>query len=353
VTNVGLSVPAFLSVSGSPVTTEGTFAISYSGTSLPIANGGTNNTSAYTSGSILFSNGTSLTQDNSNLFWDNTNKVVDIGSAASYQVTNNLHYPSIQIHSADFSKANLSAFSWGSLGVNASQLIVAHSKSGTVGTHSALASGDKIGYIDFQGSDGSKFQHSSNITGEVDGSVGSAIVPGRLVFNTVNSSGALVERLRISSTGALGLAGSNYGTSGQVLSSTGSASAPVWITPSAIVTLFTGSNTVPDAVTRYFAAGTVETASSGYPQILPIAGTITAMTCQAAIASAGTRVYTLYRSTTALSITCTSSGATTQCSDYAHTSNTTAGDYVMIGLTTSGGATTSAHNCTLSINRTN
>jgi hypothetical protein len=41
VTSVSASVPGFLSISGSPVTTSGTLAISYSGTALPIANGGT------------------------------------------------------------------------------------------------------------------------------------------------------------------------------------------------------------------------------------------------------------------------------------------------------------------------
>jgi hypothetical protein len=41
VTSVAATVPAFLSVSGSPVTTSGTLAITLSGTALPIANGGT------------------------------------------------------------------------------------------------------------------------------------------------------------------------------------------------------------------------------------------------------------------------------------------------------------------------
>jgi hypothetical protein len=44
VTSVAATVPAFLSVSGSPITTLGTLAISYSGTALPIANGGTGST---------------------------------------------------------------------------------------------------------------------------------------------------------------------------------------------------------------------------------------------------------------------------------------------------------------------
>ena len=46
VTSVAASVPSFLSISGSPITSSGTLAISYSGTALPIANGGTGATSA-------------------------------------------------------------------------------------------------------------------------------------------------------------------------------------------------------------------------------------------------------------------------------------------------------------------
>ena len=45
VTSVALSVPAFLSVSGSPITSSGTLAVSLSGTALPVANGGTGSTS--------------------------------------------------------------------------------------------------------------------------------------------------------------------------------------------------------------------------------------------------------------------------------------------------------------------
>ncbi len=46
VTSVAMTVPSFLSVSGSPVTSSGTLAVTLSGTALPIANGGTGQTSA-------------------------------------------------------------------------------------------------------------------------------------------------------------------------------------------------------------------------------------------------------------------------------------------------------------------
>ena len=45
VTSVAASVPSFLSISGSPITTSGTLAISLSGTALPVASGGTGITS--------------------------------------------------------------------------------------------------------------------------------------------------------------------------------------------------------------------------------------------------------------------------------------------------------------------
>lgn len=60
VTSVAQTVPSFLSISGSPITTSGTLAIGYSGTALPIANGGTNATSFTTSGNTVSWNGTSL-----------------------------------------------------------------------------------------------------------------------------------------------------------------------------------------------------------------------------------------------------------------------------------------------------
>ena len=45
VTSVAASVPTFLSIAGSPITTTGTLAITYSGIALPVANGGTGITS--------------------------------------------------------------------------------------------------------------------------------------------------------------------------------------------------------------------------------------------------------------------------------------------------------------------
>lgn len=60
VTSVAASVPTFLSVSGSPITTSGTLAVTLSGTALPVANGGTGVTSSTGSGNNVLSTSPTL-----------------------------------------------------------------------------------------------------------------------------------------------------------------------------------------------------------------------------------------------------------------------------------------------------
>lgn len=74
VTSVAMTVPSFLSVSGSPITTSGTLAVTLSGTALPIANGGTGQTTANTAFNALApsqtgNNAKFLTTDGTNTSW--------------------------------------------------------------------------------------------------------------------------------------------------------------------------------------------------------------------------------------------------------------------------------------------
>ena len=64
VTSVAASVPTFLSVSGSPITSSGTLAVTLSGTALPVANGGTGVTTSTGSGNTVLSNSPVLTTPN-------------------------------------------------------------------------------------------------------------------------------------------------------------------------------------------------------------------------------------------------------------------------------------------------
>ena len=54
---------------------------------------------------------------------------------------------------------------------------------------------------------------------------------GGISLHTRPGSGSTTERLRFASTGAFGLSGANYGSSGEVLTSQGSSSAPQWASP--------------------------------------------------------------------------------------------------------------------------
>jgi hypothetical protein len=66
VTSVAATVPSFLSISGSPVTTSGTLAIGLSGSALPVANGGTGVTTSTGSGNTVLSTSPTLTTPNIN-----------------------------------------------------------------------------------------------------------------------------------------------------------------------------------------------------------------------------------------------------------------------------------------------
>jgi len=64
VTSVDMSVPAFLSISGNPITTAGVLAVTLSGTPLPVLNGGTGTTTSTGTGSVVLSSSPSLTTPN-------------------------------------------------------------------------------------------------------------------------------------------------------------------------------------------------------------------------------------------------------------------------------------------------
>jgi len=86
VTSVAMTVPSFLSVSGSPITSSGTLAVTLSGTALPVANGGTGSTTANTAFNTLVpsqvtNNGKFLTTNGTNTSW------ATIAPATSLQAT--------------------------------------------------------------------------------------------------------------------------------------------------------------------------------------------------------------------------------------------------------------------------
>ncbi len=83
-------------------------------------------------------------------------------------------------------------------------VILAHSRNATIGSHTVLANGDKLGSIFFEGSDGTDFERGAQIEAFVDGTPGDNDMPGRLVFSTTpDGSVTPAERVRIDSSGRL------------------------------------------------------------------------------------------------------------------------------------------------------
>ena len=98
-------------------------------------------------------------------------------------------------------------------------LVLGHQKSGAVGGNTAVSSGDELGYITFQGSDGTEFVEGASIKVEVDGTPGANDMPGRLVFSTTaDGASSPTERMRITSNGVIQAGGSSASTAERFLS---------------------------------------------------------------------------------------------------------------------------------------
>jgi hypothetical protein len=82
------------------------------------------------------------------------------------------------------------------------------SRSASVGTNTIVQNGDSIGTILFNGFDGTGYTQAAGITAQVDGTPGTNDMPGRLVFSTTaDGASSPTERMRITSTGQMRLAG--------------------------------------------------------------------------------------------------------------------------------------------------
>ena len=83
-------------------------------------------------------------------------------------------------------------------------IVLAHSRNGTVGSHTILQDDDKLGSIFFEGSDGSAFQRGAQIQAYVDGTPGTDDMPGRIQLATsADGSASPTPRLVIDSAGRL------------------------------------------------------------------------------------------------------------------------------------------------------
>lgn len=83
-----------------------------------------------------------------------------------------------------------------------------HSRNGTIGSHTILQDGDRVGVVQFQGSDGANWINAGYIDCLVDGTPGTNDMPGRLVFfTTADGASSATERARIDSAGRVTIGG--------------------------------------------------------------------------------------------------------------------------------------------------
>ena len=131
-----------------------------------------------------------------------------IGATAARVESNGLASP-LQIEGTGLSSCSV-IIARNSNNQASSQLIFQKSRGTSVGSNTVIQSGDAVGTITFEGSDGTNTDSLASIIGACDGTPGTNDVPGRLVFSTTADGAASpTERMRIDSSGNLGINATN------------------------------------------------------------------------------------------------------------------------------------------------
>lgn len=162
-----------------------------------------------TSGGIVFYNGTqNAANDASNLFWDNSSKIFLLGVASARSNLLNGTFSARQQTEGTTDNNSGTAIIRNSANTSSPILHFAKSRGAATGSNTVVQSGDGLGRISFQGSDGTNFLEGAVISAASDGTPGSNDMPGRLIFSTTaDGASGVTERMRIDSGGRVGIGG--------------------------------------------------------------------------------------------------------------------------------------------------
>lgn len=247
VSSVAATVPAFLSVAGSPITTAGTLALSYSGTALPVANGGTNSTTAsinsfnnitgYTASGATGTTSTNLVFSASPTFTGTLAAAAVTASGLASLQTNVLvggptssafNYGIQAYGSAANGTAN--SFNWQfSNDAVAGSLLFVKTRGTTATAATIVQAGDGLGAISFAGANGTSALGVAAISASIDtvGTVSTTSLPSALSFATTPTGTTTgVNRMVINSAGNFGINASSWGTSADKVIAIGNGTAP-------------------------------------------------------------------------------------------------------------------------------
>jgi len=269
VTSVDATVPAFLSVSGVPITTSGTIAITYSGTALPVANGGTGVTASTGANSVVLrdanQNVTANTFDGAyiNTAASGTQITLTVASARRYTITGSggqvikLPDATTLVNGTIFEFDNNQSSGAITVNNNSDTLVVSVPSGGIVRVN-LLSNATAAGSWDRHDLTPSNVSWSTN-TLDYAGSITSATWNGNVIALNRGGTGQSTKAAGFNALSPMSAAGDviyggtsgagtalAIGTAGQVLTVNAGATAPVWAAPatSGTVTSVSGTGTV-------------------------------------------------------------------------------------------------------------
>lgn len=183
-------------VVSSSLTSVGTITSgTWNGTAIDIAHGGTNNTTAYTAGSVIFSDGTKLTQDNANFYWDDTQHSLGIGVVP----TTNTFFDIVTSLATATQVGQITGYG----NANSSGIRMRRAR-GTSASPTAVQSGDNLGFVGARGYGASQFaasNTSSIIFQAIENFTNTANGTSIIMNATPTGSVTLAEAMRVASTG--------------------------------------------------------------------------------------------------------------------------------------------------------
>jgi hypothetical protein len=209
---------------------------------LPVTNGGTGTSTAFTAGSVVFAGASgTYSQSNSELFWNNSSNFLGIGtgspdavltvvSPTQTSVTAGTLPAGTDLHIVGADSA-ITRITQDSFGTGNYPAYTGRSSRGTAASPTASQAGDILSQYGGRGRGATDYSTTSvahidleaaeNFTDTAQGSY--------ISFHTTALGAASpVERFRIGPSGQLGIGGATYGTSGYVLTSGGASAAPTW-----------------------------------------------------------------------------------------------------------------------------
>ena len=138
---------------------------------------------------------------------DSSGRLLVGTSSARTNFFNTVAGTQLQVEGTTYQSSSLSLVATGNNSYDAGTLVLGKGRGNAVGSNTIVQNGtppDILGYVSFQGNDGSEFVEGASIKAEVDGAVGANDLPSRLVFSTTaDGASSPAERMRIDSSGRL------------------------------------------------------------------------------------------------------------------------------------------------------